>query len=212
MESERTDYVLLGLGVLLVLLPLGYVVAFPSFFAPAQFYLRLVASLGGALIGACLPGLLHIRLPGIRAGGALAVLVLFWQFNPPQLLNAAIRQRVACRHPSHGIERYARTFNVDRNSSWMGGGYDQGKWCNDVIASLRGEHPQGSFEIVGHSERSENKCPPFNCPQYMYFCTVKVSTDPIYVEKVSSACGEGGNEPTAAIANPALQPTGFAGG
>lgn len=94
----------------------------------------------------------------------------------------------ACRDPSHGIERYARSFNVERSSNWMGGGYDQNKWCNDVIASLRGEYQDSKFEVVSKSENTKNTCAPFNCPQYMYFCTVKVDTDPIYIEKISDAC------------------------
>lgn len=94
----------------------------------------------------------------------------------------------ACRDKSHGVERYARTFDVDRWSNWMGGGYSQDPWCNDVIASLRGEHAEGQFEVLGKSEQSESKCAPFNCPQYRYYCKVRVNADPIYIEKISSAC------------------------
>jgi hypothetical protein len=94
----------------------------------------------------------------------------------------------ACRDPSHGLERYQREFDVSRDSGWRGGGYDPGKWCNDVISGLRGEHPQGAFSVVSSGENSESKCLPFNCPQYNYSCTVHVKTDPLYIEKVSSAC------------------------
>lgn len=87
---NKPDNALLILGTVLLLLPLAFVIAVPDRFETAQFYLRLVASLGGALIGAWLPGLLHIEMPGISAGGALAVLVLFWLFNPPQQLKEAI--------------------------------------------------------------------------------------------------------------------------
>jgi hypothetical protein len=31
-----------------------------------------------------------------------------------------------CRHRSHGIERYQRTFDVEKNSAWMGGGVGSG--------------------------------------------------------------------------------------
>lgn len=94
----------------------------------------------------------------------------------------------ACRDPSHGIEKYSRTFDVDKNSSWLGGGFDQEKWCNQVIAELRGQHPSGDFSVIKSSEKSESKCAPLNCPQYMYYCSVRVKTDPVYVEKLSSAC------------------------
>jgi hypothetical protein len=95
---------------------------------------------------------------------------------------------VACRDESHGVERYARTFETDKNSSWLGGGFDQAKWCTQVISELRGQHPQGNFTVVSSSEKSESKCAPLNCPQYMYYCKVKVETEPVYDEKLTSAC------------------------
>lgn len=94
----------------------------------------------------------------------------------------------ACRDKSHGIERYGREFDITRSSHWMGGGYSQDPWCNDVIGQLRGEHPDGAFNKVSSSERSNNTCPPFNCPQYQYICTIHVKTDPVYIEKASGAC------------------------
>lgn len=93
-----------------------------------------------------------------------------------------------CRDKTHGVESYGRTFEVDRYSNWMGGGYSQDPWCNEVLAGLRGEHPEGAFEVVAKSEKSKDTCPPFNCPQYMYYCKVQVKTDPIYVERLSSMC------------------------
>ena len=95
---------------------------------------------------------------------------------------------VACRDESHGLERYARTFEADKNSSWLGGGFDQAKWCTQVIGDLRGQHPKGNFTVLTSSEKSESKCAPLNCPQYMYYCKVKVETDPVYNEKLTSAC------------------------
>ena len=93
-----------------------------------------------------------------------------------------------CRDKSHGVERYARTFDVERSSNWMGGGYNQDSWCNQVVSELRGQHPEGTFEVIGKSEDSKDTCPPFNCRQYQYNCKVRVGTDPIYIEKTSSAC------------------------
>ena len=90
MSPRKPDTVLLVLGVTFVLLPLVFVVAFPDRFESAQLYLRLVASLGGALIGAWLPGLFHFEGLGFRATGALTVLVLFWLFNPPQQVQRAL--------------------------------------------------------------------------------------------------------------------------
>ncbi len=49
-----------------------------------------------------------------------------------------------CRIPNNGVERYTREFDVNRDSGWRGGGtgYSTSNWCNELIASLRGEHPQ----------------------------------------------------------------------
>jgi S1-C subfamily serine protease len=93
-----------------------------------------------------------------------------------------------CRIPSHGVEKYQRVFEVTRDSGWRGGGYNQTSWCNDVIAALRGEHPQGIFAVTRQGERSESKCAPFNCPQYLYTCEVEVKTDPLYREQADAAC------------------------
>jgi hypothetical protein len=88
--SHHTDYILLAVGVALILLPLVFVVVYSGHVDVASVYLRIIASIGGALVGTALPGVLQITLPGIRAAGALAVLVLFWQFDPPQALYQAI--------------------------------------------------------------------------------------------------------------------------
>lgn len=101
--------------------------------------------------------------------------------NPP----AAPR---ACRDKSHGVERYTKTFEHEETSHWMGGGYSQDPWCNDVIGRLRGENPEGQFKVLAKSEDKKDTCPPLNCPQYQYYCKVQVETDPIYFERLDSAC------------------------
>src|SRR5277367_6166471 len=42
----------------------------------------------------------------------------------------------ACRLKSHGIESFAQSFDHEESSHYMGGGYDPGKWCDDVIGRL----------------------------------------------------------------------------
>lgn len=68
-----------------------------------------------------------------------------------------------------------RIFSVTRESGWRGGGYSPDLWCEALIGTLRGEHPQGQFQVTSKSERSESKCAPFNCPQYNYTCSVQVT-------------------------------------
>jgi hypothetical protein len=95
----------------------------------------------------------------------------------------------ACRDPSHGIESFAREFDTTRQSPEMGGGHSQPEWCSSAIAALRGENAAGSvFGVVSSGEHTNNHCPPLNCPQYEYSCTIHVKADPIYVLKSSPAC------------------------
>jgi hypothetical protein len=86
------------------------------------------------------------------------------------------------------LEGYRRELDVTRESGWRGGGYDPTRWCNDLIAILAGENPQGNFAILNKSESQKNTCAPFNCPQYNYLCTVHVKSDPIYKEISSPSC------------------------
>ncbi len=110
-------------------------------------------------------------------------------FDKLQYLYAGLHSMPVCRHPSHGVERYQREFDVTRTSNWMGGGYDPTRWCNDVVAMVRGEQPAGSIvEAGGRHEDQQNTCNPFNCPQYRYTCTVHVKADPLYKEQASRAC------------------------
>ena len=104
------------------------------------------------------------------------------------LQKVSIKPPTACRDATHGVDRYQREFNVTRESGWHGGGYSQPRWCEDVMSMLRGEHPQALLTQVSSGEVSRNSCAPANCPQYNYTCTVRVQTDPLYKEAVSSAC------------------------
>ena len=81
--TRQVDYILLAVGILLMAVPLVFDVMEPWYFYEVGLYLRLFASLGGALVGGALPGILQINFVGIRAVGALAVLALFWLVNPP---------------------------------------------------------------------------------------------------------------------------------
>lgn len=118
-KDQSVNYRLLAVGIVLILLPLLFVVAFPDHVKNANFFLRLVASLGGALVGAALPGLLEITLPGIRAAGALAVLVMFWQFNPPEALHTAI-EPTPVTVPTPGTHYESSTSHFEKRSgSWI---------------------------------------------------------------------------------------------
>lgn len=70
----------------------------------------------------------------------------------------------------------------------MGGGHSQGRWCDDVIAILKGEYPASILDVTGTDENSKNTCAPFNCPQYQYLCKVRVRAEPIFFLRESPAC------------------------
>jgi hypothetical protein len=119
----------------------------------------------------------------LALGGAtlmVSLVLMRTAYLPPQL--------GPCRDESHGVESYGKDFVVDRVSPWMGGGFSQDPWCAQVTTTLMGEYPGGLFEVVGKSESKKNTCAPFNCPQYQYFCKVRVRADPVYALQASPAC------------------------
>lgn len=151
----------------------------------------------------------------IRAGGALALFVLTFVYTPDVLPSPSAEKTVvsapngvaagrdinnspitinpdpntlSCRHPTHGVEHYQRTFAETKTSGEMGGGHTQDEWCNSAIGTLSGQYPGGNFTVTGKSESSRNHCWPSNCPQYTYVCTIKVEADPVYRVAVGPEC------------------------
>lgn len=83
---------LLGLFLLILGVVLGFVFSTPT---PLQIFLiRALVALGAGGIGSVIPGILNINVGlgtklAISAGGALAVLVLLYIVNPPELGSGA---------------------------------------------------------------------------------------------------------------------------
>ncbi len=107
--------------------------------------------------------------------------------NSPITINPDVNT-LSCRHPSHGVERYQRSFPVTMTSPEMGGGHSQPEWCNSAKGTLAGQYPGGNFSVTGSSESTKNHCSPFNCPQYTYVCTLQVDADPVYKVAVGPEC------------------------
>ncbi len=75
-----------GFGVAFLLIILG-LFFFGDDLSPQQFFAaRVVLALAAGAIGAVIPGFLQVDVPGVRAGGALALVVLVYWFNPPSLI------------------------------------------------------------------------------------------------------------------------------
>jgi hypothetical protein len=84
---DQSNIVVLILGVVLVgvVLRISFAISQPN--GLQCFILRVVLSLASAAIAAGIPGFINVEIgPGIRAGGALAVFLLVYAFNPRSLL------------------------------------------------------------------------------------------------------------------------------
>jgi hypothetical protein len=75
-------------GILFVVVMLGIAIAIPNPTATQWFVFRVVLALAAAGIGAVIPGLIVVNVSKIvRAGGAIALFVLVYMLNPPQLVS-----------------------------------------------------------------------------------------------------------------------------
>jgi hypothetical protein len=82
---EKITAVAFGVVFLGILLTIAILIPQPSTFQ--SFVFRIVLALAAAGLGAVIPGFLHVQAgPFVRAGGAIALFVIVYWFNPPQLL------------------------------------------------------------------------------------------------------------------------------
>jgi hypothetical protein len=93
-KQMTTDKILaFAFGVVFVVVMLCLAVFFPNPTETQWFIFRVVLALAAAGVGAVLPGLLNVQAgPAIRAGGALALFVIVYWFNPPKLLSLPAKQ------------------------------------------------------------------------------------------------------------------------
>jgi len=76
-----------GCGVVFIALMLIVAIAIPNPTATQWFVFRVVLALAAAGIGAVIPGLIVVNVSRVvRAGGAIALFVLVYLLNPPQLV------------------------------------------------------------------------------------------------------------------------------
>ena len=77
-----------GCGVVFVALMLIIAIAIPNPTTTQWFVFRVVLALAAAGIGAVIPGLIIVNVSKVvRAGGAIALFVLVYLLNPPQLVS-----------------------------------------------------------------------------------------------------------------------------
>jgi len=86
-EENWQKLAAVGCGVLFVSVMLVIAIAVPNPTATQWFIFRVVTALAAAGIGAVLPGLIVVNASRfVRAGGAIALFVLVYLSNPPQLV------------------------------------------------------------------------------------------------------------------------------
>jgi hypothetical protein len=79
-----------GFGVVFITVMLVVSLRVPTPSETQWFVFRVILAAAAAGVGAVVPGLLVVRVHGyIRAGGALALFVLVYWFNPPKLVLAS---------------------------------------------------------------------------------------------------------------------------
>lgn len=99
----------------------------------------------------------------------------------------------ACRHPSHGIERYDVNEKTGEESEWRYGGgnpkANQSSWCSDLLGQLQAKYPQSSFTEVTRREREGfDNALLRDGAKYKYYCEYRRLERPIYQEKKGAAC------------------------
>jgi hypothetical protein len=89
-------------GVVFVALMLIIAISIPNPSATQWFVFRVVLALAAAGIGAVIPGLIVVNVSKVvRAGGAIALFVLVYMLNPPQLV-APVQQGASIRQTTSG--------------------------------------------------------------------------------------------------------------
>ena len=98
-----------------------------------------------------------------------------------------------CQDKSFGQVGWRYTEETAGSSGWMPGGFSQPDWCNRLTANFLSSRSIGSAHeknVVSSSEQGRWTGPLGRTREYNYNCTVKVSWEPIYAEKVDeSICG-----------------------
>jgi hypothetical protein len=80
-------------GVIFAIILVIVAIAIPNPTNFTLFVFRVILALVAAGIGAVLPGLMEINLPGVRAGGALALAAVVYFVNPPALIRDSTEQK-----------------------------------------------------------------------------------------------------------------------
>ncbi|RWO88579.1 MAG: serine protease [Mesorhizobium sp.] len=92
----------------------------------------------------------------------------------------------ACRDPSHGVEKWNEVQEVSRESGWIPEELDAEKWCALVQNSISKNYKLPQFEVLETERRMRRNG---DVVLYLYSCKLRVQSNPSYLLKLSSACG-----------------------
>lgn len=100
----------------------------------------------------------------------------------------------ACRHPSHGVERFGREYPVVRSVDDRPGGEHCENWCaawqGELLRSLpAGSQVQPRMPCSHHVRRViQGCCPPTERIIYKFECVLDVRTEPVFRLARTDAC------------------------
>lgn len=158
-QNNQPNYLLLVVGVTLLLAPLVFIATTPDKFEQAHFFLRIIAALGGGLIGSFIPGILNVELPFAKAGGALAVFLVIYGTNPPEFIEQVFSS----------LENDAKTWVVEAQSARKSGMVSSSRplpieiivkrtafessWANAGISKQRKLNPKLAYDALNLTSR-----------------------------------------------------------
>lgn len=136
------------------------------------------------------------RLIGIVSGGSQ---VTGFQFVTPHthftpLLAPFLQQAAAsrefplCRHPSHGLEKWAIEEKWSVESGWMGGGNNPNAYCGGVKLQREKQYPSRTVRLMETGEKHKSEYNPFKHDFYKYSCQFVDLWEPIYKELRTANC------------------------
>jgi hypothetical protein len=155
------DSLLFFTGLFLLFVPLAVGAFRPDVFKRVGLQIQVMTALGAALIAASIPGFLHLTLPGLRAGGALAVFVLVYQADPPTRVE---------KYPERTrpfVERLANgdplSVRLDQRIGSITGGTYTVSYLRDTASWLAG----GPHSRLGYRSSRD-----YGCRSHAHVCTV----------------------------------------
>ena len=166
-------------GVVFILLLLVLAIFFPNPTDFQYFIFRTVIALAAAGVAALIPGLLQIKIPAVQAGGALAVLVLVYEFSPASLVSlppsvpkpAAVSSQTSAPEQTYKVcmgngggdscrSGADASFDCDHYKGIGGGGPQTYKTLGEQFCTItdNGQRKQRQYDIKVYQNNGGGQC------------------------------------------------------